>query len=291
MEGPGIHETPAIDDSIDAVTAIITELNIYPIKSCRGIALERAHVTAAGFEHDREWMIARPDGRHLTQREMPRMALIEPSLDARLLQLHAPGRDPLPVPAELLDNPVTVKCWNDECAAFDAGDDAANWLSSFLEKPVRLVRFNPQHRRLSSMDWTGGVETFQRFSDAFPWMLISQGSLDDLNARLTEALPMHRFRPNIVVDGLAPYDEDRVHEFIAAGVRLQPVKPCARCIITTTNQLTAEREGEEPLRTLRQYRYSAQHKGVLFGQNLMLTTGIGTELRVGQSVGVVWQNA
>src|SRR5690606_12534707 len=136
-----------------------------------------------------------------------------------------------------------------KCAAFDAGDAAANWLSSFLKSPVRLVRFDRRGKRASPTSFTGGAEVLNQFSDAFPWLLISQASLDDLNGRLSTPLPMNRFRPNIVVDGLPAYGEDVVREFNIDGVRLQPVKPCVRCVITTTNQLTGEREGEEPLRT------------------------------------------
>lgn len=262
----------------------ITALNIYPVKSCRGVALDAARIGTMGFEHDREWLIVRADGRFITQREEPRLALIEPSLNAARLSLNAPGMERLDVPAALADNPVEVICWRDRCAAFDAGLDAARWLERYLGSPHRLVRFDPTQRRIASMEWTHGVEALNQFSDGFPFLVISQASLDDLNSRLSSPLPMNRFRPNIVIDGVRAYGEDEIHELVSAQITLRIVKPCARCAITTTDQTRGERDGDEPLRTLRSYRFSRELKGVLFGQNVILMEGIGRELRVGDSM-------
>jgi uncharacterized protein len=270
------------------VITTIAELNVYPVKSCRGIALDRATLTETGFAHDREWLIVQGD-RFVTQREQPRLALIEPRIAAGTLQLHAPGMPPLAVDAELAEDPVEVTCWKDRCAAFDAGNDAAQWLAGFLGTPYRLVRFDDRRKRLSSREWTGEVEALNHFSDGYPWLAISRASLDDLNARLERPLPMNRFRPNIVLDGLTAFAEDRAHEFFGVGVRLRAVKPCTRCIITTTDQATAERDGDEPLRTLRSYRFSRELKGVLFGQNLVMIQGSGRELRVGDALEVSWK--
>jgi uncharacterized protein YcbX len=264
--------------------AQITALNIYPVKSCRGVALDRARITPMGFEHDREWMIVRPDGQFVTQREEPRLALIETSVNGAGLQLRNPHDDELQVPLESAAKEVEVACWRDRCAAFDMGDAAAQWLTAFLGKPARLVRFDPRHKRASEARWTHGVEALNRFTDAFPWLLISQASLDDLNSRLPAPLPMNRFRPNIVIDGVPAYAEDRASQFRIDGVALTPVKACTRCAIPTTNQMTAERESDEPLRTLRQYRFSRELKGVVFGQNLILREGVDQVLRVGQKV-------
>lgn len=262
----------------------ITALNVYPVKSCRGIPLERARLTATGFEHDREWLIVRQDGMFITQREQPRLALIETALTTEGLQLRAPDAGALLVPYAAAAAEVEVTCWRDRCAAFDAGDEVAHWLTAFLGLPVRLVRFDRRRKRASDPGWTGGREALNQFSDAFPWLLISQASLDDLNSRLPSPLPMNRFRPNIVIDGVDPYTEDSTDEFVMNGVRMKPVKPCTRCAITTTDQIKGERTGDEPLRTLRQYRFSRELKGVTFGQNLMLLAGLGEELRVGQRV-------
>lgn len=268
----------------------ITALNIYPVKSCRGIALERARITDTGFAHDREWLIVRPDGRFVTQREEPRLALIETALNSEALTLTAPGMGALHVALDGRDDghdrAVEVTCWHDRCAAFDAGTEAADWLTSFMGKPLRLVRFDSSRKRPSSPEWTQGVEALSQFADAFAWLIISQASLDDLNRRLERPLPMNRFRPNIVLDGLPAYGEDDVHQLSADGITLRIVKPCTRCIIPTTNQATAQREGNEPLRTLSSYRFSKELRGVLFGQNAILMEGAGRELTVGQRLGV-----
>ena len=276
--------------------ARITALNIYPVKSCRGIPLQRATAAVTGFTHDRQWMIVRPNGQFITQREEPRLALIETAVDDRALTLSAPQAGALAVPfdpdhAEADSAAVEVMCWRDRCAALDAGDGAARWLEAYLGKPYRLVRFDPAHKRRSDAKWTGSIEAFSQFSDGFPYLVISQASLDDLNGRLAQPLPMNRFRPNIVVDGLPAYGEDRVHEFSGDGIRLRAVKPCARCAITTTDQVTAERNGDEPLRTLRSYRFSSELRGVLFGQNAILIAGEGRQLRVGQELEIDWKAA
>ena len=268
----------------------ITALNIYPVKGCRGVALDSARIAATGFEHDREWLIVRPDGRFMTQREEPRLALIETALvgttDAGggTLRLRVPGGAELRLPLGLQGREVEVTCWKDSCAAFDAGEEAAEFLTGYLGAPLRLVRFDARRKRPSSPQWTSGVEALNQFSDAFAWLLVSEASLEDLNRRLERPLPMNRFRPNIVVDGLPPFGEDGVHELAAEGVRLRRAKPCTRCIVTTTDQATGTRDGQEPLRTLRQFRFDGELKGVVFGQNMILIDGIGAQLRVGQEL-------
>lgn len=272
-------------------TALITALNIYPVKSCRGIALDRARVTAMGFEHDREWLIVRPDGTFVTQREEPRLALIETALQGTQLRLRTPEGAELRLPLDMQGREVEVTCWRDRCAAFDAGEEAAAFLTTHLGAPARLVRFDARRKRLSNREWTRDVEAPNRFSDGYPWLLISEESLRDLNGRLPGALPMNRFRPNIVLHGLPPYAEDHLDELRADPVCLRGVKPCARCIITTTDQATGTRDDKEPLRTLSKYRYNAAVKGVVFGQNLILIEGVGGELHVGQEVAVSWKAA
>jgi uncharacterized protein YcbX len=262
----------------------ITALNVYPVKGCRGIALDSARVAATGFEHDREWLIVRPDGRFMTQREEPRLALIETALTGEALQLRVPGGAELRAPFDAAGKEVEVTCWKDSCAAFDAGDAAAGFLTRYLDAPYRLVRFDARRKRPSNTQWTPGVEALNQFSDGFAWLLISEASLEDLNSRLVRKLPMNRFRPNIVVSGLPPFGEDHIHELTANGVRLRRAKPCARCIVTTTDQASGTRDGDEPLRTLAQFRFDRNLKGVLFGQNLILIDGVGAQLRVGQEL-------
>ncbi|HKU15072.1 MAG TPA: MOSC N-terminal beta barrel domain-containing protein [Steroidobacteraceae bacterium] len=267
----------------------ITALNIYPVKGCRGIALDSARIAATGFEHDREWLIVRPDGRFMTQREEPRLALIETAVlesdsAAAQLRLRVPGGAELRAACSAEGKEIEVTCWKDRCAAFDAGDEAADFLTRYLGAPYRLVRFDARRKRPSGPEWTQGVEALNQFSDAFPWLLISEASLEDLNGRLTRKLPMNRFRPNIVVSGLPPFGEDQLHDLTGGGVRLRRAKPCTRCIVTTTDQATGTRDGDEPLRTLAKFRFDRSLKGVTFGQNLILIDGIGAQLRVGQEL-------
>lgn len=266
----------------------ITALNIYPVKSCRGIALTQARLTETGFEHDREWLVTTPEGRFLTQRERPLLAQIETALSGDQLVLRKPNGADLALPANMTGPEVEVTVWKDRCAAFDAGEESAAWLTEHLGKPARLVRFDKRRKRPSDAEWTQGVDAFNQFSDGFPWLLISQASLDELNTRLKQPLPMNRFRPNIVVDGLAPFGEDEVNEFIAGDVRLRVAKPCARCAITTTDQITGERTTDEPLKTLKEFRFDRGLRGVTFGQNMVLTSGLGQELKVGQRLDVTW---
>lgn len=260
----------------------VAGLNIYPVKSCRGIALTQARITETGFEHDREWLVVTPEGRFLTQRERPLLAQVETALTDDRLVLRKPKGAELALPLNLTGPELEVTIWRDKAAAFDAGDEAATWLTEHLGKPARLVRFDKRCKRASNTQWTGGVEALTQFADGYPWLLISQASLEELNRRMESPLPMNRFRPNIVVDGLPPFGEDSVDEFVAGDVRLKVVKPCDRCVITTTDQITGERTSDEPLRALKEFRFDRNMRGVLFGQNMILTGGLGKELKVGQ---------
>jgi uncharacterized protein len=272
-----------------ATSARIAALYYYPVKSARGIELEQATLTPAGFVDDRRWMLVNGAGRFLTQREWPRLALLQAAVSATALRLDAPG---MPALAILLSQQGTrrrVQIWNDHCDAFDEGDAAAAWLQQMLQTECRLVRFDPSQRRLSSSRWTGAHEAENRFSDAFPLLVLGAASLDDLNRRLGTPLPVNRFRPSVLLEGLQPYDEDDIVELCADGIRLQLVKACTRCKITTTNQQTGVPEGEEPLRTLRSYRYDAQLHGVCFGQNAIVVVGAGRTLHRGQQLEVRWR--
>ena len=262
--------------------ATITGLHIYPVKSCGGISVAAAEISARGLAHDREWMVVDAEGQFLTQRALPRMALVETALTPDTLRLSAPGRSgTLEVSLAERDLPrCRVRVWSDDCEALDEGDAAAEWFSAFLGKPARLVRFDSAHRRLSSREWTRGADAENRFSDAYPLLVISGESLDELNRRLDAPLPMNRFRPNIVIHGLGPHGEDRLNVLSADGCEIRLVKPCVRCSITTTDQTTAE-VGKEPLRTLATYRRDEILKGVTFGMNGIITAGAGTVLAVG----------
>jgi uncharacterized protein len=262
-------------------------LHVYPVKSCRGTALNEARLTAAGLEHDREWMVVTPEGRFVTQREQPHLARVATTLDDDALTLSTEGDGSLSVPLDARGTTVEVTVWRDRCRALDQGDAAARWLSDLLDRPVRLVRFDPAESRLSDAAWTAGIEAPTRFSDGFALLAISRASLDDLNARLPVPLPMDRFRPNLVLEGLPPYGEDGLADLLAGDIRLRRVKGCTRCSVTTTNQATGTVEGEEPLRTLKSYRWDPALRGVIFGQNLIVVAGAGTRLRVGAELEAV----
>jgi MOSC domain-containing protein len=263
----------------------IAGLYVYPIKSCRGTALQRATLTRAGLLHDREWMVVTPEGRFLTQRDTPALARVTPVLRDGALVVSTPGASDLDLALDDRSGPtVDVTVWGDKCRGVDAGDEAARWFAECLGRPVRLVRFDPASRRATDPEWSDGLDGETRFTDGFPLLVLSQASLDDLNARLPAPLPVDRFRTSLLLEGCAPYEEDRIGTLAHDGVRLRLVKPCTRCIITTTDQSTGERDGEEPLRTLRTYRWNPQLRGVAFAQNAIVEAGYGTTLEVGMGL-------
>jgi uncharacterized protein YcbX len=262
----------------------ISSLHIYPVKSCRGIEREQARLTEAGLEYDREWMVVSPEGRFLTQREEPRLARIGTWLAGAELRLSVDGHGAVGIPLEPAGATVEVSVWGERCAALEQRAEVSDWLSGFLGRRVRLVRFDPRSRRCSDSNWTGDADAYSRFADGFALLAISLASLADLNARLERPLPMNRFRPNLVLAGLEPYAEDELGDFGSDRVRLRGVKPCTRCRITTTDQLSGEVQGEEPLRTLKTYRWDPRLRGVKFGQNVIVLDGAGVELRKGQTL-------
>ena len=274
--------------------AILTHLLLYPIKSCAGIAVRSATVLESGLAalgvHDREWMLVTEDGQFLTQREHPRMALIRPLPDGDQLRVHAPGMDELVLPLAWTDAAAkrTVKIWDDTVDAADCGDAAAAWFSAALATSCRLVRFHRDAVRPTSTKWTNGVPAQTRFSDGYPLLLIGQASLDDLNARLIaagrHALPMDRFRPNLVVDGIDACEEDFLATLTIGGVEIRPVKPCARCPIPSVDQATGI-PGPDPLDILQTYRANPRMEGaVCLGMNCIVTAGAGSELHLGQEL-------
>jgi len=267
----------------------IRALNIYPVKSCRGIALDAAQVGPTGLADDRHWMMVRPNGRFVTQRELPRMALIETSVDEKGLTLKAPGVVALPVGRTAAGQGLDVTVWKFTGRGIDCGDAAAEWCTRYLGTPLRLVRFDADTPRECGPDWTQGIRAITEFADGYPILVISLASLEELNSRLPKALPMERFRPNVVIDGVDAYDEDLIHELRVDGVNLRLVKPCTRCSITTTDQQTGTLDGLEPLATLKTYRNDRELMGVKFGQNAIVVGGVGSTLRVGQSLDITWK--
>ena len=250
----------------------IAALFVYPVKSCRGIAVLQARLTPRGLQYDREWMVVSPDGRFLTQREAPRLALVATALRDHHLELSAPGLPPLAVPLQRAGRAASIEVtvWRDRVQAFDEGHEAASWLGEHLRRDVRLVRFDDARRRPTDPAWSQGLDGSSAFADGYPVLVLSRASLDDLNSRLPSPLPVDRFRPNVYLDGCAPYAEDAIRGLESERMRLRIVKPCTRCVITTTDQATAVPQGEEPLRTLQTYRWDGALRGVTFGQNAIV---------------------
>ncbi len=278
--------------------ATLSELTLYPIKSCAGIALRAATLTSYGLMteqiYDREWMVVDADGQFLSQREHPKMALVVPRLKADTLELRAPGMLRLEIPLGLPEPEgaatLEVTVFEHRLKAYDCDALTAAWFSNYLGVPCRLVRFHPDARRLANPKWTGGVEAPTLFSDGYPVLVIGAESLRDLNGKLVaagrEALPMNRFRPNIVVDGIGAFEEDYVDTFTLGEAVLKPVKPCPRCPMPSVDQERGE-FGPDPLDILQAYRSKPEVDGaVCFGMNNILLAGDGERIQVGQQVAV-----
>lgn len=275
---------------------ILSQLILYPIKSCAGMAVEEAVATVSGLRargvHDREWMLVNEEGQFLTQREYPRMATIRPRVDGDALLVTAPGMAPLRLPLALDAGARTlrVQIWDDAVEASDCGDAAANWFSQALDGACRLVRFRPGLERPTSTKWTGGAASSARFADAYPLLLIGAAALEEINARMLaagrEALPMNRFRPNLVVEGTDPFEEDYTESLRAGAIVIKPVKPCARCPIPAVDQATGI-PGPDPLDILQSWRGKAILDGaVCVGMNCIVLEGAGGVLRLGQELDV-----
>lgn len=271
----------------------IRELAIYPVKGCAGISLQRARVTVRGLQYDRSWMIVDKDAQFITQREIEKLALVRTTLDTSALTCDAPRVGSMKVPLTAKTGAgVRVRVWNDWCEAYDEGREANEWLNSFLEGcpggPFRLVRFNPEFQRKINEKYAGNSGAHTAFADGYPLLVISKESLEDLNRRIVEnggaAIPINRFRPNLVIEGGGEYIEDRARS-LSRGDALQfdLVKPCVRCKVTTVDQLHGVvAKGGEPLRTLATYRRTEDGKGVKFGHNAIVIRGDGVELAVGE---------
>ena len=260
----------------------VSGLFIYPVKSCGRIAVEQAVVGATGFEFDRRWMVVGDDRRFLSQRESPRLAMVQARLEDDRLVLETPELPPLEIVLEGGTKPVgRVQVWDDECEIVDEGREAAKWFAGLLGHPAHLVRMvDDDARPLGSSSAQPGDRL--SFADGFPFHLVSHGSLEALNRQLSLPVSIDRFRANIVVDGCEPHAEDGWHRVRIGEMIFRIAKPCARCAVTTVDQTTGER-GREPLRTLSTYR--TVDGQVLFGQNLV-HEGRGV-VRVGDPVEVL----
>ncbi len=265
-------------ESSDSVT--VTGLFSYPIKGCRAISHRTAAVLTTGLSHDREWMVvdARSSpAQFITQRQCAAMATLRVDVNAEAgVTLATDGNDALRVDAPSRSALIKVKVWNHETIALDAGDAAAKWLESRLglSHAVRLVRFNRDMRRECNRLYAGDSGAHTYFADGYPLLVTNTASLADLNLRIgggaNAALPMNRFRPNLVIDGLPAWDEDHVDTLTIGEVVLKLAKPCVRCEVTTADQTTGIRPSDEPLKTLSRFRNNKEFGGVTFGWNAVV---------------------
>lgn len=258
----------------------VDELNVYPLKSARRIEKSRVRLLPTGFEWDRYWMVVDAQGTFLSQRTHPKLALIQPELCDPGLILHAPGLPPLTLPLESRGDSIEVSVWKDRCGGLDQGEQASTWASDLLSQPVRLVRALDAPKRLASAQFAGPLPVPVAFADGFPILVCNRASLDDLNTRMPKPIGMERFRPNIVLKGLAPFAEDRIASLQIGDVTLRLVKPCTRCVITSTDQRTGERS-TNPLPVLREFRFDRNLLGVTFGENAIPSAGAGNFIERG----------
>jgi hypothetical protein len=275
----------------DDVEVRVASLHVHPVKSCAGISVPEVLLIETGFEFDRAWMLVDEAGVFVTQRELPLLALVRPELRHADMVLRAPGMLALHIALDAVEAPTRVRVWKDEVAAYDMGNLTAQWFSDFTGRKLRLVRFDPEQKRLSNRQWTGDIEAENAFSDGYPVLVTSVAALDELNERLAarDAAPvaMQRFRPNLVLDGLDAHGEDFLDEITfdtdEGPVRLKLVKPCPRCTIPSVNPDTGE-QGFEPSDTLATYRADSRLDGAItFGMNAVIVEGVERMLRVGMT--------
>ncbi|HET9651286.1 MAG TPA: MOSC N-terminal beta barrel domain-containing protein [Usitatibacter sp.] len=263
----------------------VSALHIYPVKGLKGIALEAARCTERGLEHDRRWMVVDRSGTFISQRSHPKMATVWTEIEDDHIVLSAPDVESVALPLEQ-EAPATlsVTVWNSLCAAVAGPKESDDWLSDYLGEPCRFVYMPHSTRRHSNPEYAGH-DKLVGFADGYAYLVISEGSLADLNAKLAAkghpALPMNRFRPSLVIAGSEPYAEDGWKRIRIGEAVLQAAKPCGRCQVTTTDQATGEVRGPEPLATLATYRESSEF-GVMFGMNFV--TANAGDISVGQGV-------
>jgi uncharacterized protein YcbX len=271
--------------------AVISRLLLYPVKGCRGISLHAAQLAPTGLAvggiGDREWVIVDDDNEFLSQRELPKMALVETRLLAGALRLSAPGMPSLDVALESGGDVARIQVWNDGLDAVSQGVFADSWFSDFLGRRARLMRFDPRARRVSQRKYTGVMEAPYKFADAFALLVTSEASLGHLNARLKikglAPVDLDRFRPNVVIDGVDAFEEDYAREVLIGDAVIELVKPCVRCTVPSVDPASGE-QGTEPGDTLAAYRNDARAGGVTFGVNGIVARGAGREVQVGDEV-------
>lgn len=259
----------------------LSQLAIYPIKSTAQISLKQASMGPFGLDMDRRWMLVDKNGVMLTQRKHARMCLIISSLHDEILKVTAPDMQPLSIEYTNLSSQLLATVWKDTCTAFDCGEEAAKWFSDFLQTDARLVYFPDNEQRQVDLNYASQGD-YTAFSDGFPYLLIGQASLDNLNSRLDTPVEMKRFRPNLVVNGTEAFAEDRWKKIRIGDITFNIVKPCSRCVIPSIDPETAQKSAE-PVKTLASYRM--RENKIFFGQNV-IAKDMG-KLEVGMPVEVI----
>jgi uncharacterized protein len=261
----------------------VSDLYIYPIKSCRGIQLKQAEVTYKGLLWDREMMLVDAKGKFITQREYPQLATVAVTITENSLSLET-NNNSLTFQPSLSGAKIPVQVWRNQTIAIDQGDEIAQWFEKILNIPCRLVRQSPAYLRPANPQYAGNNHTPVSFADGYPILLTNTASLADLNQRLVEPVPMNRFRPNIVISSDQAFIESSWQKIAISEINYALVKPCSRCIITTTDQETGIRNPQrEPLKTLTSFRSFPE--GIMFGENVIPTsTGI---IKVGDNISVI----
>jgi uncharacterized protein YcbX len=263
------------------------DLFIYPLKSARGIECRAARVTPTGFEWDRQWMLIDARGVFLSQRTHPKLAQIVPEVTDGALRLNAPQLPPLTVPFAVAGEALSVRVHNDPCIGIEQGKESSEWVSDFIGAPARLVRVPTPTQRMADSRFAGAATAPMGFADGYPILVCNRASLQELNARLPQPIPMDRFRPNIVLEGLRAWAEDHIETVTLGALTLRLVKPCTRCSIPSVDQRTGL-SSTDPLPVLRPFRFSKALRGITFGENAVIVSGIGSELERGTSCRVTF---
>jgi len=276
----------------------VTEINIYPVKSLGGISLEECAVEKRGFQFDRRWMLTDKNGEFFTQREFPKMATLSIEIKDDSLQISDLKNEHIGVPFEFEKNQTQkVTVWNSICDAFVLPEKINEWLSDVLKTECQLVYMPDESEREINKFFNRDNEIVS-FADGYPFLLIGENSLNDLNEKLETKLLMNRFRPNIVIDGAQAFAEDRWKKIQIGDIVFRSTKPCARCVMTTVEQNSGEFDGKEPLKTLAKYRMAKDvfpnefesldlnANAVLFGQNLV-AENFGGKIKIGDEVKII----
>jgi len=261
---------------------IVTELTIYPVKSCKGMSLERMSIGKKGPNMDRRWMVVDESGIFISQRTSPKLAMVHTALDERFLFLSVPAKMPFMLALNTKGKKVLATIWKTTCMAYDMGDEVAAWLSDFIGKSCRLVFLPDESRRAVQEKYDPEQKHEMGFQDRLPLLVISEASLNDLTQRFGEKIRMNRFRPNIVVKTEKPYEEDTWKRIQIGDLTFRHVMPCIRCIIPAIDQETTEKN-PSLLQTLGEFRKNEE--GIVFGQ-LLIHEKIGS-ISCGDAISIV----